>query len=56
LSPSPHFELTAQASGAYAARVEDPSDLPDALGKALKVVKEDGRQALLYVICKNPLA
>jgi acetolactate synthase I/II/III large subunit len=55
LSPSPHFELTAQACGAYAARVEEPSDLPDALAKALKVVKEDGRQALLNVICKNPL-
>jgi len=24
--------------------------------KALKVVKEEGRQALLNVICKNPLA
>ena len=55
LSPSPNFELTAQACGAYAARVEEPSDLPDALAKALKVVKEDGRQALLNVICKNPL-
>jgi acetolactate synthase-1/2/3 large subunit len=56
LSPSPHFELTAQACGAYAARVEDPCDLPDALAKALKVVKEDGRQALLNVICQHPLA
>jgi acetolactate synthase-1/2/3 large subunit len=56
LSPSPHFELTAQACGAYAARVEDPCDLPDALAKALKVVKDDGRQALLNVICRHPLA
>src|SRR5258706_4756909 len=56
LSPSPNFELTAQACGAYAARVEDPSQLPDAIAKALKVVKEEGRQALLNVICKNPLA
>jgi acetolactate synthase-1/2/3 large subunit len=56
LSPSPNFELTAQACGAYAARVEDPSKLPDAIAKALKVVKEEGRQALLNVICKNPLA
>ena len=56
LTPSPSFELTAQACGAYAARVEDPAGLPDALAKALKVVKEDKRQALLNVICKNPLA
>ena len=56
LSPSPHFELTAQACGAYAARVEDPCDLPDALAKALKVVKDDGRQALLNVVCQSPLA
>jgi acetolactate synthase-1/2/3 large subunit len=56
LTPSPNFEFTAQACGAYAARVEEPSELPDAIAKALKVVKEDGRQALLNVICKNPLA
>ena len=56
LSPSPSFELTAQACGAYAARVEEPAELADALAKALKVVKEEKRQALLNVICKNPLA
>ena len=55
LSPSPDFELTAQACGAYAARVEEPSEIPDALAKALKVVREEKRQALLNVICKNPL-
>ena len=56
LSPSPSFEMTAQACGAYAARVDEPDQLPDALAKALKVVKEEKRQALLNVICKNPLA
>lgn len=56
LSPSPNFELTAQACGAYAARVEDPEELPDALAKALKAVREERRQALLNVILKNPLA
>ena len=55
LSPSPQFELTAQACGAYAARVEEPAELPDALQRALKVVREERRQALLNVICKNPL-
>jgi acetolactate synthase-1/2/3 large subunit len=56
LSPSPNFEMTAQACGAYAARVEEPGEVPDAIAKALKVVKEEGRQALLNVVCRNPLA
>jgi len=56
LSPSPQFELTAQACGAYAERVEEPDDIPAALARALKAVKEEGRQALLNVICKSPLA
>jgi acetolactate synthase I/II/III large subunit len=56
LSPSPHFELTAQACGAHAVRVEEPDELPDALERALKVVKEERRQALVNVVCRNPLA
>lgn len=56
LSPSPNFELTAQACGAYAERVEEPDEVPRALERALKAVKQERRQALLNVICKNPLA
>ena len=55
LSPSPQFELTAQACGAYAERVEEPDQIPRALERALKAVQEDGRQALLNVVCKNPM-
>jgi acetolactate synthase-1/2/3 large subunit len=55
LSPSPQFELTAQACGAYAERVEDPEELPKALQRALKAVQEEGRQALLNVVCRNPM-
>ena len=55
LSPSPQFELTAQACGAYAERVEEPDQIPRALERALKAVKEDGRQALLNVVCRNPM-
>jgi acetolactate synthase-1/2/3 large subunit len=55
LSPSPHFELTAQACGAYAERVEDPDELPKALERALKAVQEERRQALLNVVCRNPM-
>ena len=56
LSPSPQFELTAQACGAYAERVEEPDEVPRALQRALNAVKKEGRQALLNVICKSPLA
>jgi acetolactate synthase-1/2/3 large subunit len=56
LSPSPNFELTAQACGAYAVRVEAPDELAGALQQALKVVKEERRQALVNVICRSPLA
>jgi acetolactate synthase-1/2/3 large subunit len=55
LSPSPQFELTAQACGAYAERVDDPDQLPEALERALKAVKEEQRQALLNVVCRNPM-
>ena len=56
LSPSPHFELTAQACGAYAERVEEPAEIPAALKRALQAVKQQGRQAVLNVICKSPLS
>jgi acetolactate synthase-1/2/3 large subunit len=55
LSPSPQFELTAQACGAYAERVEEPDELPRALKRALRAVNEGQRQALLNVICRSPL-
>ncbi len=55
LTPSPRFELTAEACGAYAERVEEPGQLKEALKRALKVVREEKRQALLNVICKSPI-
>jgi acetolactate synthase-1/2/3 large subunit len=55
LSPSPRFELTAEACGAFAERVEEPEELPRALERALLAVTRDGRQALLNVICRNPM-
>jgi acetolactate synthase-1/2/3 large subunit len=48
--------LTAQACGAYAERVEEPEELPGALQRALRVVTEQKCQAMLNVICKDPLA
>lgn len=54
LEPAPDYELVCQASGGHAEKVEDPAQLPDALRRALRVVKDGKRQALLNVICKKP--
>jgi acetolactate synthase-1/2/3 large subunit len=40
------------AAGGYGERVEQASDLPAALERALRVVREEKRQALLNVICR----
>jgi acetolactate synthase-1/2/3 large subunit len=50
LSPSLDIEMLCEAAGGYAERVEDPATVPDAIARALKVVREEGRQALLNVI------
>ena len=50
LDPAPPYEAMAQAQGAYAERVEKPSDLPDALARAREAVISGRRQALLNVI------
>ena len=49
LEPSPRFEHVVQASGGHGARVTEPKDLMPALEKALKVVQEEKRQAVLNV-------
>jgi acetolactate synthase-1/2/3 large subunit len=49
LEPSPRFEHVIQASGGHGERVEQPTDLMPALERALKVVKEEKRQALVNV-------
>jgi acetolactate synthase-1/2/3 large subunit len=54
LDPAPDYELICRASGGHAERVEDPSELRDALKRALRVVRDEKRQALLNVICKKP--
>jgi len=50
LDPSPAFEKVVEASNGYGECVEDPEQLPDAIERALKVVKKEWRQALLNVI------
>jgi acetolactate synthase I/II/III large subunit len=49
LEPSPRFEHVVQASGGHGERVEDPRQLVPALARALKVVRDEKRQALLNV-------
>lgn len=51
LDSLPAFEQVCAAAGGYGERVEDPAELPAAIERALKVVKNEGRQALLNVIC-----
>ena len=54
LEPAPDYELVCRASGGHAERVEDPAELPAALARALRAVREENRQGLLNVICKKP--
>jgi acetolactate synthase-1/2/3 large subunit len=42
------------ASGGYGERVERAEDVQPALQRALKAVREEGRQAVLNMICKHP--
>jgi len=49
LEPSPRFEHVIQASGGNGERVTEPKALMPALERALKIVKEEKRQALVNV-------
>jgi acetolactate synthase-1/2/3 large subunit len=49
LEPSPRFEHVIQASGGHGERVSEPQELMPALERALRVVKEEKRQALVNV-------
>ena len=49
LEPSPRFEKTVEASGGYGVRVSDAKELLPALERALQVVRQEKRQALVNV-------
>jgi acetolactate synthase-1/2/3 large subunit len=51
LAPSPRYEKVVEAHGGYGEMVDDPKEVLSALKRALKVVKEEKRQAVLNVIC-----
>ena len=46
------YEKICEAFGGYGERVERPEEVGPALERALRVVQQEGRQALLNVICK----
>lgn len=52
LSPSPDFAAYCTASGGHGATVHKRSELRAALVEALRVVREEGRQALVDVRCQ----
>jgi acetolactate synthase-1/2/3 large subunit len=51
LDPSPAYDAIVRAQGGHGERVERPADLPTALARARDVVTNEGRQALVNVIC-----
>lgn len=48
----PAYEMFVQAYGGHGEAVSDPKELPAALERALRVVREERRQAVLNVICR----
>lgn len=52
LSPSPAFEKYCEASGGYGEKVTSREELPHALQRSLRVVRDERRQALLNVMCE----
>lgn len=53
LAPSPQFEKIVAASGGHGERVDDAAELPAALGRAIAVVRNEGRQALVNIILSD---
>ena len=51
LTPSPRYGKIVEAHDGYGEMVDDPQQVLPALQRALKVVKEEKRQAVLNVIC-----
>ena len=54
LEPTPDYEMICRASGGHGEKIEDPTALPAALRRGLRIVQEEKRQVVLNVICKKP--
>ncbi|HEY7139970.1 MAG TPA: thiamine pyrophosphate-requiring protein [Methylomirabilota bacterium] len=53
LSAAARYEEIVRSFGGHGERVEDPAELPGALRRGLRAVREEGRQAVLNVICRR---
>ena len=53
LAPTPRYEEIVRAFDGHGERVETPDALPGALRRALKVVREERRQAVINVVCQR---
>ncbi len=53
LTPAPAYEKIVDAHGGYGERVERAEQVRPALQRALRAVREEGRQAVLNVICRR---
>ncbi len=51
--PGVQYEHAVQVAGGYGERVENPADLPGAMERAVDSAVNDGRQALLNVVCSQ---
>ena len=49
----PAYEMFVQAYGGYGVWVTEPKEVPSALAKAMKVVKEEKRQAVVHLVCES---
>jgi acetolactate synthase I/II/III large subunit len=56
LSAAAHYEEIVRGFGGHGERVEDPAELPGALRRALRAVRDERRQAVLNVICRRQTA
>ena len=54
LGSTAHYEKVCEAFGGYGERVESPEQVGPAMNRALQVVRDEKRQALLNMICKHP--
>ena len=52
--PALKFEKAVEVAGGHGEQVADPAALPKAIERALKVITDEKRQALLNVVCRGP--
>jgi acetolactate synthase-1/2/3 large subunit len=55
IDPAPDYEQIIESCGGHGERVTDPDALPDALARAVKMVREERRQVLLNVVVSEVL-